>query len=115
MMVVVKSAPEIAPWLGLAAAVWVQIAAGNGYSFPLYSHKMKVGLNYSQQQLNNLGVANDTGENVGLLAGLVCNKIPPWAILLIGSAASFFGYGTLWLVLTERINPLPYWVVMRAL
>uniref|UniRef100_A0A7N0RG17 NFD4 C-terminal domain-containing protein n=1 Tax=Kalanchoe fedtschenkoi TaxID=63787 RepID=A0A7N0RG17_KALFE len=29
------------PWVGLGAAVWVQIAAGNAYNFPLYSHSLK--------------------------------------------------------------------------
>ena len=110
-MSAVNSPAKVAPWLGFAAAVWIQIASGNAYNFPLYSHKMKVVLKYSQGRLNNLGVANDVGENVGLLAGFICNKIPPWGILMIGSATSFFGYGLIWLVLSERISPLPYWVV----
>lgn len=110
-----NSGAKVAPWLGFAAAVWIQIASGNAYNFPLYSHKMKGVLKYSQGELNNLGVANDVGENVGLLAGFICNKIPPWGILIIGSAASFFGYGLIWLVLSERISPLPYWVMWLAL
>eukprot|EP01018_Ginkgo_biloba_P015962 Gb_29846 [translate_table: standard] len=105
----------IAPWLGLAAAVLVQILAGNPYNFPLYSPKLKSVLGYNQLQLSNLGVANDIGENVGLLAGLLCNKFPPWAILSIGSAISFLGYGVLWLVVSQTISPLPYWVVWLAL
>lgn len=114
-MSAVNSAAKVAPWLGFAAAVWIQIASGNPYSFPLYSERMKGILNYSQAQLNNLGVANDFGENVGLLAGFICNKIPPWGILIIGSLASFFGYGLIWLVLSERISALPYWVMWLAL
>jgi len=106
---------KVAPWLGFAAAVWIQVASGNPYSFPLYSDKMKGILNYSQAQLNNLGVANDIGENVGLLAGFICNKIPLWGILIIGSLASFFGYGLIWLVLSERISAQPYWVMWLAL
>ena len=42
-------------------------------------------LKYSQGLLNNLGAAKDVGENVGLLAGFICNKIPPWGVLMIGS------------------------------
>ncbi|KAI3869734.1 hypothetical protein MKW98_030915 [Papaver atlanticum] len=103
------------PWVGLGAAVWVQIAAGNGYNFPLYSHSLKSVLGYSQQQLTMLGVANDIGENVGILPGLICNKFPPWAILLIGTFACFFGYGVLWLFISRTVQDLPYWLLWIAL
>lgn len=105
----------IAPWVGLVAAVCIQVLAGNAYNFPLYSSRLKQTLGYNQVQLSNLGVANDIGENVGLLAGLLCNKIPPWALLLIGATASFVGYGVLWLVVSQTISSLPYWVVWFAL
>ena len=58
-----------------------------------------------------LGVANDVGENVGLIPGIACNKFPPWVILLIGALACFFGYGVLWLALTSKVQSLPYWLV----
>ncbi|XP_057968298.1 protein NUCLEAR FUSION DEFECTIVE 4-like [Malania oleifera] len=98
------------PWVGLGAAVWVQIASGNAYNFPLYSHSLKSILGFNQHQLTMLGVANDIGENVGLLPGFVCNKFPPWVVLLIGTFACFFGYGLLWLAFTGTIEPLPYWL-----
>lgn len=99
------------PWVGLGAAVWVQIAAGNAYTFSLYSPALKSVLGFSQQQLTILGVANDIGENVGILPGIACNKLPPWAVLLVGVLASFFGYGVLWLAVTQTVQSLPYWVV----
>uniref|UniRef100_A0A0D6R3L1 Uncharacterized protein n=1 Tax=Araucaria cunninghamii TaxID=56994 RepID=A0A0D6R3L1_ARACU len=105
----------IAPWVGLVAALSIQVLAGNPYNFPLYSHRLKTVLGYNQVQLSNLGVANDIGENVGLLAGLLCNKIPPWAILLVGAATSFVGYGVIWLVISQTINPPPYYVVWLVL
>lgn len=105
----------ITPWLGLVAAVCIQVLAGNAYNFPLYSSRLKETLGYNQVQLSNLGVANDIGENVGLLAGLLCNKIPPWGLLLIGATVSFVGYGVLWLVVSQTISSLPYWVVWFAL
>ncbi|KAI8023495.1 Protein NUCLEAR FUSION DEFECTIVE 4 [Camellia lanceoleosa] len=37
-----------------------------------------------------LGVANDSGENVGIFPGIACNKFSPWIVLLIGAVASFF-------------------------
>lgn len=99
------------PWVGLGAAVWIQIASGNAYNFPLYSHSLKSVLGFSQQQLTMLGVANDIGENVGILPGIACNKFPPWVVLLIGAVFSFFGYGVLWLAVSRTIESLPYWLV----
>ncbi|KAF5725854.1 protein NUCLEAR FUSION DEFECTIVE 4-like [Tripterygium wilfordii] len=103
------------PWVGLGAAVWVQIASGSGYTFPLYSHSLKSVLGYSQHQLTMLGVANDMGENVGLLPGYACNKFPPWVVLLIGAFACFFGYGVLWLAVSRTVQCLPYWLLWIAL
>lgn len=103
------------PWVGLAAAVWVQIAAGNAYTFPLYSPALKSVLGFSQQQLTIIGVANDIGENVGILPGIACNKFPPWVILLLGVCLSFFGYGVLWLAISQTVLSLPYWVLFLAL
>ncbi|KAI7726119.1 hypothetical protein M8C21_020198 [Ambrosia artemisiifolia] len=103
------------PWVGLAAAVWVLIASGNAYSFPLYSHALKVVLGLSQQQLTILGVANDLGENVGILPGIASNKYPPWVVLLVGVFASFFGYGVIWLAVSQTVHNMPYWVLWLAL
>ncbi|XP_075107596.1 protein NUCLEAR FUSION DEFECTIVE 4 [Nicotiana tabacum] len=103
------------PWVGLAAAVWVQVAAGNAYTFPLYSSALKSVLGFSQQQLTIIGVANDIGENVGILPGIACNKFPPWVILLVGVCLSFFGYGVLWLAVSQTLLSLPYWVLWLAL
>lgn len=109
-MVVLKEGSR-PPWVGLGAAVWVQIAAGNAYTFPLYSPSLKSVLGFTQQQLTILGVANDIGENVGILPGIACNKFPPWAVLLVGSACAFVGYGVLWLVVSQTVQSLPYWLV----
>ncbi|KAI3463437.1 hypothetical protein Pfo_020100 [Paulownia fortunei] len=113
-MVVLKEGSR-PPWVGLGAAVWVQIAAGNGYTFPLYSPSLKSVLGFNQQQLTILGVANDIGENVGILPGIACNKFPPWAVLLVGVCTSFLGYGVLWLAVSQTVQSLPYWVLWFAL
>ncbi|RDY03562.1 Protein NUCLEAR FUSION DEFECTIVE 4 [Mucuna pruriens] len=96
------------PWVGLGAAAWVQIASGNSFTFPLYSHSLKSVLGFDQRQVTLLGVANDIGENLGLLPGLACNKFPPWIILLVGSFASFLGYGLLYLAISDTLHSLPY-------
>lgn len=99
------------PWVGLAAAVWVQIATGNPYTFPLYSSALKSVLGLNQQQVTILGVANDVGENVGLLPGIACNKFPPWALLLAGTVLCFLGYGVIWLAVSQTVPSLPYVLV----
>ncbi|KAJ8768161.1 hypothetical protein K2173_021101 [Erythroxylum novogranatense] len=103
------------PWVGLGAAVWVQIASGHAYNFPLYSHSLKSVLGFNQHQLTMLGVANDIGENVGLLPGIACNSFPPWIILLVGAFCCFVGYGVIWLAFTGAVKSLPYWLLWIAL
>ncbi|MFQ6644910.1 hypothetical protein Gotur_019259 [Gossypium turneri] len=103
------------PWVGLAAALWVQISAGNATNFTLYSSALKSVSGFSQQQLTFLGVANDIGESVGLLPGIACNRFPPWTVLLVGVFACFLGYGVIWLDVSQTIHPLPYWVLWIAL
>ncbi|XP_052166401.1 protein NUCLEAR FUSION DEFECTIVE 4-like [Oryza glaberrima] len=103
------------PWVGLAAAVWVQMAAGNAYTFPLYSPAIKAALGYTQQQLAVLGVAKDVGENFGIVAGVLCNSFPPWVVLLVGAAFCFVGYGALWLAVSGAVVAMPYWLLWIVL
>jgi hypothetical protein len=97
--------------VGLGAAIWVQIAAGNAYNFPLYSPLLKSVLGYNQQQLTILGVASDIGESVALLPGIACNKFRPWAVLLVGCVLCFLGYGVLWLAVSQTVANIPYILV----
>ncbi|KAL1218414.1 Protein NUCLEAR FUSION DEFECTIVE 4 [Cardamine amara subsp. amara] len=103
------------PWVGLSAAVWLEIAAGNAYNFPLYSHALKSVLGYNQQQLTMLGVANDVGESVALLPGYACSKLQPWMVLFVGACACFLGYGLIWLSVTQTLPGLPFWLLWIAL
>lgn len=98
-------------WLGFVAAVWIQCISGNNYTFSNYSDALKSLMHLTQLQLNNLSVAKDVGKAFGLLAGLASDRFPTWAILLIGSVEGLIGYGTQWLVVSQRIQPLPYWQV----
>ncbi|KAF5745368.1 nodulin family protein [Tripterygium wilfordii] len=66
-------------------------------------------MNLTQLELNNLSVAKDVGKAFGLLAGIASDLLPTPVILLIGSVEGLIGYGTQWLVVSERIRPLPYW------
>ncbi|XP_058226679.1 protein NUCLEAR FUSION DEFECTIVE 4 [Rhododendron vialii] len=103
------------PWVGLGAAVWVQIATGNVYTFPLYSAALKTVMGYNQHQLTILGVANDIGENIGIPAGIACNKFPPWIVLSIGVCVCFLGYGVLWLAVSQTVQSMPFWLLFIAL
>eukprot|EP00249_Psilotum_nudum_P011628 c23286_g1_i1 orf=254-2155(+) len=110
-----QSLSEVSKWMGLVAAIWVQAFAGNGSAYANYSSTLKTVLRYNQVQLNYLAFAKDFGENVGILAGLVCNKVPPWIILLIAALEGFVGFGVLWLVADEAINPRPLWQMCIAI
>uniref|UniRef100_A0A453QXA5 Uncharacterized protein n=1 Tax=Aegilops tauschii subsp. strangulata TaxID=200361 RepID=A0A453QXA5_AEGTS len=99
------------PWLGLSAAVWVQVAGGASSTFALYSHALKLALGVDQRRLALLAVACDVGENLGLLPGVLCNRLHPALLLLIGAAACVLGYGTTWLAVSGAAPALPYWLV----
>ncbi|KAJ4813772.1 Major facilitator superfamily protein [Rhynchospora pubera] len=103
------------PWVGLAAAVWVQLAAANPYTFPLYSGTLKTVLGYDQQRLTLMGVANDIGENFGIIPGILCSWVPSWIVLGVGALLCFVGYGAVWLVVTKTVIRPPFWVVWIAL
>ncbi|KAK9287455.1 hypothetical protein L1049_015876 [Liquidambar formosana] len=96
-------------WLGFVTAVWVQAISGNNYTFSNYSDALKSLMALTQLELNNLSVAKDVGKAFGLLAGLASDRLSTPVILLIGSVEGFIGYGVQWLVVSRRIQPLPYW------
>ncbi|XP_021731762.1 protein NUCLEAR FUSION DEFECTIVE 4-like [Chenopodium quinoa] len=103
------------PWIGLAAAVWVEFSAGNSYNFPLFSPSLKSVLGFTQQQITILGVANDIGESVGILPGIACNKFSPWVVLSFGALGCFLGYGLLWLAVSQTLSNLPFWLLWLAM
>ncbi len=98
-------------WVGLVTAIWVQAISGNNYTFANYSAALKTVMQYNQKQLNSLGVAKDVGKSFGLLAGFLADYLPTWAILLVGAIEGFLGYGVQYLVVSQRISPLPFWQV----
>lgn len=106
-----SSAFTTGKWLGFVTAVWIQAISGNNYTFSNYSHALKSLMHLTQVELNTLSVAKDVGKAFGLLAGLASDRFPTWAILLIGSVEGLLGYGVQWLVVSQRIQPLPYWQV----
>ncbi|KAI5067526.1 hypothetical protein GOP47_0018054 [Adiantum capillus-veneris] len=98
-------------WLGFVSALWVQAISGNNYTFANYSVELKAILGVNQVQLNGLSSAKDVGKAFGVFAGLLSDHLPPWTILLIGSLEGMVGYGVQWLVISQKIQPLPYWMM----
>ncbi|PIN19172.1 hypothetical protein CDL12_08171 [Handroanthus impetiginosus] len=98
-------------WLGFVTAVWVQAISGNNYTFSNYSGALKSLMALTQLELNNLSVAKDVGKAFGILAGFASDRLSTPVILLIGSIEGFIGYGVQWLVVSRRIQPLPYWAM----
>uniref|UniRef100_A0A0D6R7U8 Uncharacterized protein n=1 Tax=Araucaria cunninghamii TaxID=56994 RepID=A0A0D6R7U8_ARACU len=98
-------------WLVLVAAIWVQSCAGIGYVFGSLSPVIKKNLRYNQKQINALGVAKDLGDSVGFFAGLLCEYLPTWGILLVGALQNLAGYGWLWLIVIGRVSRLPFWAI----
>ncbi|CAI9104730.1 OLC1v1003466C1 [Oldenlandia corymbosa var. corymbosa] len=98
-------------WLGFVTAIWVQSISGNNYTFSNYSDALKSIMKLTQLQLNQLSVVKDVGKAFGLLAGFASDKLPLQLILLIGAIEGFIGYGAQWLVVSQTINPLPYWAM----
>lgn len=72
---------------------------------------IKSAMGYNQRQVAMLGVAKDLGDAIGFIAGSLCEILPIWAILLIGVAQNFVGYGLVWLIVNGTLPALPLWVV----
>ncbi|KAL8228373.1 hypothetical protein R6Q57_015957 [Mikania cordata] len=96
-------------WIGFVTAIWVQAISGNNYTFSNYSDALKSLMALTQLQLNNLSVAKDVGKAFGIIAGLASDRLSPAILLLIGSIEGIIGYGVQWLIVSQRIKPLPYW------
>ncbi|KAK6143393.1 hypothetical protein DH2020_023741 [Rehmannia glutinosa] len=107
----ISPASPAGKWIGFVTAVWVQAISGNNYTFSNYSDALKSLMGLTQLQLNSLSVAKDVGKAFGLLAGLASDRLSTPVMLLIGSIEGFIGYGVQWLVVSRRIQPLPYWVM----
>lgn len=92
-------------WLVLAAGLCIESIAGATYAFGVYSQSLKLALGYDQKRLDTLAFYKAIGANVGVLAGLLYNVVPPWIVILLGSAECAFGYSMLRFSVTGRISP----------
>eukprot|EP00250_Pteridium_aquilinum_P011528 c20128_g1_i1 orf=222-2069(-) len=100
-------------WVGFISAIWMMQFSGP-YTFATYSTALKAALSINQVQLNTLSVGKDLGDALAVVGGVLCNYIPVWSLLTIGATVSFLGFGTLWLVVSGTIAPLPFWLMFIA-
>ncbi|CAN1307879.1 Protein NUCLEAR FUSION DEFECTIVE 4 [Linum perenne] len=98
-------------WLMLFASLLIMSVNGTSYMFGLYSGEIKSSLGYDQTTLNILSFYKDLGGNLGFLAGLAYELIPPWMLLSIGSIMNFSGYFLIWLAVSTRISKPHLWLM----
>lgn len=109
-----KRAVFVRKWAGFVSAIWLMIFSGC-YVFPNYSTALKEVLGINQKLLNGLSIAEDVGDSVGgIIAGILSNHLPVWALFCVSASVGFVGYGLVWLVVSQSIQPLPYWVMLIA-
>ncbi|CAN6842929.1 unnamed protein product [Brassica oleracea] len=103
-------------WLVFVCAMWIQSVAGVGYLFGgSMSPAIKTSLGYNQKQIGLLGVAKNLGDAIGFVSGALSEVSPSWAVLLVGAAQNFVGYGVVWLVVTGQLPNLPLWMLFVAI
>ncbi|GJN10033.1 hypothetical protein PR202_ga28092 [Eleusine coracana subsp. coracana] len=100
-------------WFTVFASILIMASSGASYIFSSYSSALKSSLGYDQHTLNTVALAKDLGASLGLLAGLLNEVVPPWAVLAAGAAANLAGYLPLYLFVsgkTAATTP-PVWLV----
>ncbi|MCO5555403.1 hypothetical protein L7F22_008949 [Adiantum nelumboides] len=105
-----KRAVFVRKWAGFVSAIWLTIFPGC-YVFPNYSTALKQVLGINQKLLNGISIAEDVGDSFGGIIGILSNHLPVWVLFCISASTAFLGYGLEWLVVSQSINSLPYWVV----
>ncbi|MCO5563066.1 hypothetical protein L7F22_016702 [Adiantum nelumboides] len=109
-----KRSVFVRKWAGFVAAIWLMIFSGC-YTFPSYSSALKEVLGINQKLLNGLSIAMNVGDSgTGIVAGILGDHLPVSALLCISAAVGFVGYGVEWLVVSQSIKPLPYWMMFIA-
>lgn len=65
----------VGKWYVLAASTFLELLAGLGFTFSLYSSRLKDVLHLSQPQLQGLGTAMLCGGLFGIFPGLVYDRL----------------------------------------
>ncbi|KAI5069772.1 hypothetical protein GOP47_0016073 [Adiantum capillus-veneris] len=96
-------------WMMAVASFYILACSGATYIFGIYSGAIKKELHYNQETLDTLSFFKDIGANVGIIAGLMNDMLPPWIVLIVGAFMNLFGYLMIWLAVTHRIARPPTW------
>ncbi|MCO5556385.1 hypothetical protein L7F22_009933 [Adiantum nelumboides] len=101
-------------WVGFVSAIWLMVFSAS-YAFSNYSQALKDVLGINQESLNGLSISRDLGDAWGgILAGCLSNYLPPGALLCFSAICAVSGFGVQWLVVSQTIDPLPYWIMALA-
>lgn len=103
-----KCSMSLLSWLSLVAIILLQSINGTNTDFPAYSSQLKLHLNISQVQLNNLAVASDAGKLFGWISGTAATYLPLQLVLSIGGTLGLIGYGIEYLFLVNKISHISY-------
>eukprot|EP00253_Pinus_taeda_P028827 PITA_28827 len=98
-------------WTVLVASIWIECCAGASSSFSIYSETIKTRFGYDQEQLDTISAFKDIGECVGILAGILYDRFPPWLVLLVGCLQNVIGYILLWLFVTQKLPTPALWEI----
>ena len=89
-------------WTGAAAGLFMQLSGGTAYAWGAYSGHVKAVMGLDQRQLNIMSSVGNIGMYVGIIAGIVYDKLPktwgPQVVNVIGASLTLFGYLLLWAV-----------------
>ncbi|KAG0560084.1 hypothetical protein M758_10G148200 [Ceratodon purpureus] len=101
-------------WVGLASAMAIQACGGLTYTYGVYSEHMKEVLEYTQEQVDDIGAAKDFGQSLGIVGGLLYNFYPPFVTVSIGAVLHFVGYMAVLMTLSRKISP-PFWLLCMSI
>ena len=89
-------------WTGAAAGLFMQLSGGTAYAWGAYSGHVKAVMGLDQRQLNIMSSVGNIGMYVGIIAGIVYDKLPktwgPQVVNVIGASLTLFGYLLVWAV-----------------
>ncbi|KAB1227229.1 hypothetical protein CJ030_MR1G007862 [Morella rubra] len=103
-------------WFMVFASLLIMTGAGTTYVYGMYSVVVKKSLGYDDNEINLVTFLKDLGAYVAIFSGLICEVIPVWLVLLIGSAMNFGGFFMVWCAVTHKIaRPEPWQVGLYIL
>ncbi|KAB1227209.1 hypothetical protein CJ030_MR1G022629 [Morella rubra] len=98
-------------WFVVFASLLIMAGAGASYIYPAFSLMVKESLGYDEDEMIVITFYKDIGTYVAIFNGLICEVIPIWLVLLIGSVLNFGSFLMLWSTVTHKIARPKAWQV----